>query len=240
MGLSSEQIESVRRWLSDGADVAQVQTRLQNEFGISMRYIDVRFLIDDIGAQINIPEPQEAAAPAESASPSGSEGEGQVFVAMDPTPNAGTLASGTVVFSDGGKAQWFLDNTGRLGLLPETEGYNAPQNDLPIFQQKLQELLSSDNSQQSDSNAGMEPKAQGDSFSDSPSEGGVEVTISKIQRPDCLAFGDVKFSDGSKAEWRIDRLGQLALVPAVEGQKPPQSDMPEFQRKLQDVLKTLY
>ena len=72
MGLSSEQIESVRHWLSDGADVAQVQTRLQNEFGISMRYIDVRFLIDDIGAQINIPEPQEAAAPAESELPSAS------------------------------------------------------------------------------------------------------------------------------------------------------------------------
>ena len=76
--------------------------------------------------------------------------------------------------------------------------------------------------------------------SESSGNGSVEVSVSKIQRPDCIAFGDVTFSDGSKAEWRIDRMGQLGLVPAVEGQRPPQSDMPEFQRKLQDALKTLF
>lgn len=238
MNLSAEQIQSVKKWLSEGADVAQVQTRLQKEFGINMRYIDVRFLIDDIGAQINVPEPKTDALDEKAASSSPQE-LGQVNVAMDPAPAQGALASGTVIFSDGAKAQWLIDNTGHLGLLPEKEGYNPPESDLPVFQRKLQELLEPGNGQEP-SSAEADSQTHDTPPSNSASSGNVEVTISKIQRPDCLAFGDVTFSDGSKAEWRIDRLGQLALVPSSEGQKPPQSDMPEFQRKLQEALKTLY
>ena len=237
MDISPEQTESVKRWLAEGADVAQVQTRLQSEFGINMRYIDVRFLIDVIGAQINdIPEP---AAPQESRDEESSIAGQQVQVSMDPVPKPGAIASGAVIFSDGEKAEWFVDNSGRLGLSPEKEGYNAPQEDLPIFQKKLQELL------ESESGAPVENGEDGlnrrnENSSESSGNGSVEVSVSKIQRPDCIAFGDVTFSDGSKAEWRIDRMGQLGLVPAVEGQRPPQSDMPEFQRKLQDALKTLF
>lgn len=53
--------------------------------------------------------------------------------------------------------------------------------------------------------------------------GNVEVTVSPIQRPDSLVSGDVVFSDGTKAEWRIDRMGQLGLIPQ-DGKTPPQSD----------------
>ena len=49
--------------------------------------------------------------------------------------------SGDVVFSDGGMAEWVLDNSGRLGLNPSTPGYTPPQSDLPEFQQKLREAL---------------------------------------------------------------------------------------------------
>ena len=47
--------------------------------------------------------------------------------------------------------------------------------------------------------------------------------------------GDVVFSDGTKAEWRIDRMGQLGLIPEA-GKTPPQSDMYPFQLKLQELL----
>jgi len=245
MNLSDKQIESVKSWLADGYDVAQVQKQLLAEFGISMLYMDVRFLIDDIGASINVPE-KTVQKPAEQKAQNASEvdgnavenddvsddfdGNGQVQVALSPVTRPGAVAEGSVIFSDGGKAEWILDNSGQLGIIPETEGYNAPQADLPIFQSKLQSLMGMGDSTPSDT---MEEPVD-------PNKNPVVVTMSKIQRPGCLAFGDVTFSDGTKAEWRIDQMGQLGLVPAVHGQNPPQSDMMEFQRKLQELLKTLY
>ena len=49
--------------------------------------------------------------------------------------------SGHVTFSDGKKAEWMLDQTGRLGLIPEVEGYQATPGDIAEFQASLQEEL---------------------------------------------------------------------------------------------------
>ena len=51
MNLSENQIESVKKWVSDGACIGEVQKRLASEWGVSMTYMEVRFLIDDIGAE---------------------------------------------------------------------------------------------------------------------------------------------------------------------------------------------
>ena len=63
--------------------------------------------------------------------------------------------------------------------------------------------------------------------------GEVKVSVSPIQRPDCLAFGDVVFSDGSKAEWFLDRAGQLGLKQEDKSKPIPEGDIPVFQQKLQ-------
>ena len=68
-------------------------------------------------------------------------GSGGVRVSVSPIQRPGTVMSGDVVFSDGGTAEWVLDNSGRLGLNPSTPGYTPPQSDLPEFQQKLREAL---------------------------------------------------------------------------------------------------
>ena len=62
-------------------------------------------------------------------------------MSVSPIQRPGTVMSGDVVFSDGGTAEWVLDNSGRLGLNPSTPGYTPPQSDLPEFQQKLREAL---------------------------------------------------------------------------------------------------
>ena len=64
----------------------------------------------------------------------------------------------------------------------------------------------------------------------------VKVSVSPIQRPDCIVSGDVVFSDGSSAEWRIDRMGQLGIVPSNPSMNPPQEEIIEFQRQLQALL----
>ena len=166
MKLSDSQAQAVKQWVSDGANIAQVQKALSEKFGIDMTYMDVRFLIDDVGAEIqNKPEPARAAEPVIDAQPPpdavetpaeepdgdaiapapadlDTEPSGGIRVTMSPIQRPGTLASGDVEFSDGGKAEWVLDQQGRLGLIPATKGYNPPNADIPSFQKKLQEILS--------------------------------------------------------------------------------------------------
>lgn len=258
MKLSDSQVDSVRKWLNEGCDVSQIQKQISSQFNVSMTYMDVRFLIDDIGAELHVPhkapvEKDLSASQPKNAADSDSSGEvaqtdslndsmqspedgfdnadsdsstgGEVMVALGEVQRPGALAGGTVIFSDGGKAEWVLDQSGQLGLIPEVKGYQAPKSDMPAFQRKLQELLGM---------AEEEPPAA------DPNRKPVEVTLSKIQRPDCLAFGDVTFSNGATAEWRLDRTGQLGLVPSLGAEKPPREDMPEFQRKLQMLLKDIY
>jgi hypothetical protein len=51
------------------------------------------------------------------------------------------LVSGKVTFTDGQSAEWYLDQTGRLGLAPMAPGYRPPQADIAEFQRQLQEEL---------------------------------------------------------------------------------------------------
>ena len=159
MNLADQQKETVKKWVAEGKGVSEIQRLLSSEFGIDMMYIDVRFLIDDIGAQIpssgeNAADSAQEASPVDAEGPqSGSAGENEaqaenpgessrgVRVTVSPIPRPGAVMSGDVVFSDGGMAEWVLDNSGRLGLNPSTPGYTPPQSDLPEFQQKLREAL---------------------------------------------------------------------------------------------------
>lgn len=159
MNLTDQQKETVKKWVAEGKGVSEIQRLLSSEFGIDMMYIDVRFLIDDIGAQIpssgeNAADSAQEASPVDAKGPqSGSAGEneaqvenpgessGGVRVTVSPIQRPGAVMSGDVVFSDGGMAEWVLDNSGRLGLNPSTPGYTPPQSDLPEFQQKLREAL---------------------------------------------------------------------------------------------------
>lgn len=159
MNLIDQQKETVKKWVAEGKGVSEIQRLLSSEFGIDMMYIDVRFLIDDIGAQIpssgeNAADSAQEASPVDAEGPqSGSAGEneaqaenpgessGGVRVTVSPIQRPGAVMSGDVVFSDGGMAEWVLDNSGRLGLNPSTPGYTPPQSDLPEFQQKLREAL---------------------------------------------------------------------------------------------------
>jgi hypothetical protein len=49
--------------------------------------------------------------------------------------------SGSVTFSDGVRAQWSLDQTGRLGLAGVKPGYRPNQTDVQEFQLALQKEL---------------------------------------------------------------------------------------------------
>jgi hypothetical protein len=57
---------------------------------------------------------------------------------VDTLTKPGSLASGNVTFSDGNSAEWYLDQMGRLGLAPKTEGYRPSAADVQEFQIALE------------------------------------------------------------------------------------------------------
>lgn len=153
MELSAEQRQQVVDWIAEGANLSEVQRRLESEFSLRMTYMDVRFLIDDL--EISLPEkPAPEPAPGTSAptdgSPAESEllepdgspvsgGPGKVSVTIDKITRPGAVASGTVNFSDGMNAKWVLDQMGRLGLDGVAPDYRPSEEDMMEFQRELSE-----------------------------------------------------------------------------------------------------
>jgi hypothetical protein len=61
---------------------------------------------------------------------------------VDQITRPGAVVSGKVTFSDGNRAEWYLDQSGRLGLAPELAGYRPPAADVQQFQVALEAELS--------------------------------------------------------------------------------------------------
>jgi hypothetical protein len=144
MSLSDSQQSTVATWIADGKSLADVQRLLREKFSISMTYMDVRFLVDDLNIVFEEPEPEvseDADAKAEEpevvdAQPAG------VTVDVDAIPRPGALVNGSVVFSDGVKLGWQLSSAGQLGLIPgDDPEYRPSPEDVQEFQNQLQEVL---------------------------------------------------------------------------------------------------
>lgn len=159
MNLTEQQQQAVSEWVATGAKLSEVQTRLAEEFGVRLTYMEVRFLVDDLKLRLKDPEPAPSvAAPASANSPLSTTplspeaaktfaaedplaAGGKVSVTVDRIARPGALASGGVIFSDGMKAEWYLDQTGRLGLVPQQAGYKPAPADIERFQLALEQEM---------------------------------------------------------------------------------------------------
>ena len=74
-----------------------------------------------------------------------------------------------------------------------------------------------------------------------PAAGGgkVSVIVDQITRPGALISGKVTFSDGQIADWYLDQMGRLGVVPKQQGYKPAAADVQEFQMALQREVQKL-
>ena len=149
MNLTEEQRQRVTAWMLQGAKLSEIQNRLQSEFGVKLTYMEVRFLVDDLKLTPKDPEPPKAPAPEakvpeEKKSPLKTEAApapGGVSVGVDQIARPGAIVSGKVTFSDGQKADWYLDQMGRLGVVPTQQGYKPAAGDVQQFQAALQNEL---------------------------------------------------------------------------------------------------
>src|ERR1700756_159881 len=123
MNLTEEQRQKVSTWISEGARLSEIQSRLAAEFCAKLTYMETRFLVDDLKLVPKDPEPPKvpelppgkgAPAPAapgatvdnapEVLPPAG----GSVSVIVDQIARPGSVISGKVTFSDRQTADWYL------------------------------------------------------------------------------------------------------------------------------------
>ena len=155
MNLTEEQRQRVTAWILQGAKLSEVQNRLAAEFGIKLTYMEARFLVDDLKLTPKDPEPPKTVEPPaaekkletkplpaeekfdeEIPAPAGTS---KVSVTVDQITRPGAIVSGKVTFSDGQNADWYLDQTGRLGVVPKQQGYKPSAADVQDFQIALQQ-----------------------------------------------------------------------------------------------------
>jgi len=145
MDISEEQKVTISNWIEEGADLAEIQKRLKQEFNIAITYLEARLLADDLKLALQDPEPSpdpviKAEPEPDQEADSAEAGAGKVSATIDQVTRPGAMISGRVTFSDGEKGEWFLDNTGRLALNPSTAGYRPSQQDVMDFQAELESL----------------------------------------------------------------------------------------------------
>jgi len=152
MNLDETQIAKVREWIGAGLQPAEIQKRLDQELGVRLTYMEVRFLLADLelapkdkevpvdpllaAEQAQAQNREEGGATDEETAP-----QGKVSLSVDQVTRAGAIVSGRVTFSDGKTAEWYLDQMGRLGLAPSEKGYKPSQSDVMDFQMALQQEL---------------------------------------------------------------------------------------------------
>src|SRR5262245_19678198 len=145
MNLDDAQKKSVAAWIAEGLKLSDIQKRIGAEFGLNLTYMEVRLLVDDLKLVPKDPPPKlekplvssapnaaanhppahdEEAEPAlDPAAPAASPGTGKVSLSVDALARPGAIVSGSVTFSDGQVAIWYMDQFGRMGIGPRKAGY---------------------------------------------------------------------------------------------------------------------
>jgi hypothetical protein len=167
MTLTPEQTKAVSEWVAAGDNLYTVQKKLADQLKISMTYMDVRFLVDDLNLQLKHATPKADASDVGKAPPPPKDAEKKGFLDKakeklglgkdepeaddEAMPGAGVrvtvdkvnlnpnaMASGTVTFPDGVTGKWMVDLQGRPGLTDVSKpGYRPSPADAQAFMQEL-------------------------------------------------------------------------------------------------------
>jgi hypothetical protein len=168
MSLSIEQKQLVTTWVVAGDNLSTIQKKIIEHFKVSMTYMDVRFLVDDLNLIIkdapqkkstDLSQPSEATQteqqesqieelPEENmdeAADAFPVAEGSVRVEVDKVtliPSA--IASGSVTFSDGVTGKWIIDEQGRPGFTEISKpDYRPNPEDAQAFMRELSAAIQS-------------------------------------------------------------------------------------------------
>ena len=144
---TAEQKLEIARWIADGMGLSDVQKKINQDFGIVLTYMDVRFLVDDL--ELTLVDPEVPADPKDLSKNNATDTSeadalaagGGVQIEVDGVTPPGAMASGSVTFSDGEVKKWTIDQFGRLSMSGGTAEYKPSDQDVMEFQQQLEKAL---------------------------------------------------------------------------------------------------
>jgi len=144
--------------LNKGVSLSDIQKQLHSEKGVTMTFLDLRLMVSEIenidwskqqteekSEELKKDDTQNGALMDEEDelmddNDEDGVGSSTTVVEISKLTRPGTIANGSVKFASGVKANWMIDQLGRLGL-DKTTGEPTPQ-DIKEFQTELQKVLS--------------------------------------------------------------------------------------------------
>lgn len=137
--LTEEQKKQVEDWAAEGDQLADLQRKMNESFGLKLTYLDARFAVLDLGVQII----QEAKEVVKEEVPEKQAPVPQDYVdaTVDTIVRPGFFASGKVVFRDGVRAEWGVDEMGQLSIVADDRDYQVDDEDMISFQEILRDKL---------------------------------------------------------------------------------------------------
>ena len=137
--------------IAEEISLSEIQNEVNAKFNLSLTYMDIRILAStlDIDWQAKAAakaeeakkEAEEAAAVEETpAEVPADDAPGQTVVEISKLMRPGTALSGSVKFASGSTADWYIDQTGRLGL-ENLVGSQPTQEDIQQFQVELEKAV---------------------------------------------------------------------------------------------------
>ena len=92
MTLTPEQSSAVASWIAAGDNLSAVQKKLREQFNLSLTYMDVRFLVDDLNLALKDPPPKANANDVSKSAPPQSGGGAPSPAESPPTHRSRSLS----------------------------------------------------------------------------------------------------------------------------------------------------
>ncbi|MDR0535206.1 MAG: hypothetical protein LBG65_02455 [Puniceicoccales bacterium] len=92
--LATEQKLAVAGWIGEGLSLSEVQRRINSEFKISITYMDLRFLVDDLNLTLQDKTSSAPQPPPAAPAPSGNMGGVEDMLLEDEPGAAGDVSTG--------------------------------------------------------------------------------------------------------------------------------------------------
>lgn len=136
--------------IAEGISLSDIQNEVNEKFQLSMTYMDIRILAAGLdidwqakaAAKAEEEKKEEETAPEEAAPAEApaAPADGKTVVEISKLMRPGTALSGSVKFASGSTADWYIDQTGRLGL-ENLVGNQPTQEDIQQFQVELEKAV---------------------------------------------------------------------------------------------------
>ena len=129
--------------IAENISLSEIQSMVNEKFNTRMTFMDIRILASELEIDWQAGEVEEATAeeaPAAAENEKTEDTPAKTTVELNKIVRPGAIASGSVHFASGVYAEWYIDNSGRLGLDKVTGGKPTEQ-DIDDFQVEMQKIF---------------------------------------------------------------------------------------------------